>query len=70
LNDGRGSQTPLAAGVADAVVLADLSVGPESAALWTRSGSQFKNSVKDLRISRSVDRFTVDRLDQCIFQPT
>ena len=35
-----------------------------------RSGSQFKNSVEDLRISGSVDRVTVDRFEKGIFQPT
>jgi hypothetical protein len=34
-----------------------------------RSGSQFKNSVEDLRISGSVDRVAVDRFEKGIFQP-
>jgi hypothetical protein len=35
-----------------------------------RSGSRFKNSVENLRITSSVNRVTVDRFNKCIFQPT
>ena len=43
---------------------------PRVPASLDRSGSQFKNSTEDLRISRSVDGVTVDRFEKCIFQPT
>jgi hypothetical protein len=68
--DPRLGMAPYDSVLAPAAAFGDLSVVTDGCGpFWTAAARSLKNSAKDLRIARGVDRITVDRFDQDSLQP-